>query len=58
MFQNPLRFIAGALGTIRYVKETSFTKLKKHRLHFLGKNLKQKSDNYALERNNDYGTEN
>ena len=30
----------------------------KHRLHLLSRSLKQKSDNYALERHLDYGTEN
>jgi hypothetical protein len=32
--------------------------LYKHRLHFLNCNLNQKSNCYALERDNDYGTEN
>jgi hypothetical protein len=50
-----------SVGTLRwslrgYGKGTSFTKLKGHRLHFLASNLKKKSDYYALERHNDYGT--
>ena len=51
-----LRFIYLALAVIWYGKGTSFTKLKGHRLHFLASNLKKKSDYYALERHNDYGT--
>ena len=50
--------IAGALWCIGYVKGTSFTKLKAHSLHFLGYNLRSKSNYHALERNNDYGTKN
>jgi arylsulfatase A len=49
---------APSCSSLRYGKETSFTKLKGHRLHFLSGNLKQNSDCYALERNNDYGTKN
>ena len=47
-----------ALLAIGYVKGTSFTKLKAHSLHFLGYNLRSKSNYHALERNNDYGTKN
>lgn len=36
------------LGTTRYVKQTSFTKSKGHRLHFLGCNLRRKSNCYAI----------
>ena len=43
--------------TFWYDKEISFTKLKGHGLHFLSSNLIEKSDCYALERNNNYGTE-
>jgi hypothetical protein len=40
----------------RYGKETSFTKLKGHRLHFLKTKFLSKNRNYALERNDNYGT--
>ena len=50
--------IAEPLCTYGYVKGTSFTKLKAHSLHFLGYNLRSKSNYHALERNNDYGTKN
>ena len=50
--------IAESLWCIGYVKGTSFTKLKAHSLHFLGYNLRSKSNYHALERNNDYGTKN
>ena len=56
MLRNPLLGKAKTLAHIRYGKGTSFTKLKGHRLHFLASNLKKKSDYYALERHNDYGT--
>ena len=39
-----------------YGKGTSFTKLKGHRLHFLKTNFLSKIRNYALERNDNYGT--
>jgi len=43
-------------STSRYGKGTSFTKLKAHRLHFLKTNFLNKIRNYALERNDNYGT--
>ena len=42
----------------RYGKDTSFTKLKEHRLHFLKTKFLSKNRNYALERNNNDGTKN
>jgi hypothetical protein len=48
--------IAEPLATRRYVKGTSFTELKGHRLHSLKTNFLNKTGNYALERNDDYGT--
>ncbi len=50
--------IAETLATIGYGKGTSFTKLKGHSLHFFGSNLRSKSNYYALESNNNYGTKN
>ena len=44
------------LDTFGYGKGTSFTKLKGHRLHFLKTNFLSKIRNYALERNDNYGT--
>ncbi|PKV52873.1 hypothetical protein ATE84_5004 [Aquimarina sp. MAR_2010_214] len=45
-------------ASARYVKGTSFTKLKGHSLHFLRHNLRGKSNYHALENHNNYGTEN
>jgi hypothetical protein len=55
---NAARIIVKTLCSIRYVQDTSFTKFKKHRLHFLSRNLKQNSDYHALERHNENGTKN